>query len=455
MSNQIENRKSVKRKLNDLNDVNQLTNQITSQSSNQAGKKQQRRKNNNVRFVQKHQLDYDETKQENNVNQIKKIKCQSSKNNSISSFDSISVDPNESHNLIGNQIDNQINDQINQNLQNSDQNLKQTAQNAVQNQNIVHFNQTYKSNQTSYLILDQTKNFETKSSNQNLVMPNKKLETQSFQGDIFTHSQIAIKNRPIDNQKQTVDCSNTGNHKSLLNDNSNWNSDFGFNVCSNLSSDLSLNISSNTGSNLNSNWSSNVKSNINSSTNFNKNLRSNSISSSNLFSTIIALNSSNSIDLNRKHQRTDQETEIKSFESSKIVNQNLNDNKKRPKVNATSILDNTISDKSYDNSKRSKITEVVNINKFNKTTDSSITKDVPKIQSAQKNSQNSLQNNVLNASSNEQTNRNSIQSTRQSKLTTGRLHSKLEQVQATLCNELLWNEFNALSTEMIVTKSGR
>ena len=430
--NQIANRKSVKRKLHELEDENkerkklpnqiQLSNQIKKQQNDQqqkirkvsnssvrTGNETNNQINNQASDVYTRQTNdlfiYNRNcKEDNLVNKTKKIKCQS--NNLISQFD------HQNDNLINRSINNeslkQILDQnavqsIENSIENSNQNVIQNAEaNTIENTTQQSIQSMPQSIQTTYLIPDQIKHRKPLNQNQ-LVMSNRKIvQFTSFKA--FTQKEL--------NDKQT-DClinnSTIGlNHRTNV-DTSVASIDFH----QNLMVDSNLRSTSNAA---NSNANNYLDSNAN--TNLNINL-----------SPTIAQNSSIELKANNQFQIT----------SPNLEKKHLSDKCCKINNKSTDLLDSRLEN------------EMTNHNaKFNKPTNNSIPiKEYNAL--AAKNS--------LSTKESQQTVHNNLESSQQNSelntLSNGRLHSKLEAVQATLEMKQLWNEFNELQTEMIVTKAGR
>ena len=363
------------------------------------------------------------------------------------------------------------------------------------------------------LIPNQTEDHETKSADQTSNRT-KNVQFTSLKTDLlFAHPQLQTSKEPIDNQTDGLiafndtnlrtTISSTGNH---LNDCSNTTQS-SIPISSSIPSSNSILVPSSIPSSSSISVPSSIPSPI---SNFpaNASLAPPVIASSNLISTLSSIRSS--IEPTRRKRYTtvdsnEQEVRISPPSSSGSQSSIIeNNNRKRPRIDgrldkrtANESVDEkrtyekSLFDRAYDPPahQRSEIGEVVNGDpavKFNKPEHNSPSNSMHSsfessaqhcgLQSAQtvlhcnnqfgqpagsicsttkSNASNGGNSNSGNSNSGNSNNGNS----NNGKSTTGRLHSKLhnklEQVQATLEMKQLWNEFNDLGTEMIVTKAGR
>lgn len=556
--NQIESRKSLKRKLNELDEtiksdkvnikldnkhVNQSRNQLPTERSTKQNFLQlfrssksenvcdrnfisiegSNKKDNNfseekvdINDVYCYQTDLEENCKQNFSNQIKRIKCQSSSNkefdNSINQIDQTSYkkkcDRNNQLNHIGNQKDQCIDGRIRNLIANQNETIynqqivaeKQIKQILFQSPSNLNPIQTYfnpYSDQTTAKRLEENPYFKTSPNliEECKVVSNKtnKIETQftsleqqtvnleQHEASLFTGNiqEQQIKSS-IDNQKQIE------NEKDLIS----LNSNLGRNI-----------VSLNSGSNLSSSNSSSTSSSFTLST-FSTTTLTDSLSNT-LFNTISNSSpTSNAIKSNSTKksftttsESNDQPDCTKLGPKSKILSQITNEQNTKKKLKSNVTIDksckairlceesalNIPTDLTQTDSynERPKTSEVVNSNqnKFNKPADyqTALTQQQQNLendQQSQVNSNISTNNRTKSSSSvhpffNFNNSTSAIQinksnsvvdsnlGTNSNNISNFRLHSKLEQVQATLEMKELWTEFSGLGTEMIVTKSGR
>lgn len=314
--------------------------------------------------------------------------------------------------------------------------------------------------QTPYLIPDQTKEYETDSAKQSL---NRRTPEQSFSFSCETANRLAD---PIDTRKQTTNHTTTDSSTTtvcstacdLVDRELNGTSDFlsvnSSNVCpANFHSSLApIKPSSATSSHL-SNFQP---------TSGEPNRTTFTVETSNQLagSQIASKTASRANESRRKAQRP--------ANGSEACNLAAHDGASSGELAA---YKRTVADRAYNGgdllSKRLKIGEVASFKqtpaRFNRPVDNSSDASVRSAAGNQNSFNQSTQSRPISEQTGQfshpsqfaQPGQSTHQSTSDPETSTGRLHSKLESVQAHLEMRALWNEFNALGTEMIVTKAGR